>query len=50
MVYQWINYHYNNELEYYKEYQNHQNCKEKNFPRQTQKKQPCLAAKACQLK
>ena len=32
MVYQWIKYHYNSYLEYYKWYQNYLNCKEKLFP------------------
>ena len=32
MVYQWINNHYDNHLEYYKGYQKFQNCKENLFP------------------
>ena len=32
MINQWIIYQYYNNLEYYKEYQYYQNCKENNFP------------------
>ena len=37
-------------LEYYKEYQRKSKIERKTFSQTDQKKQPCLAAKACQLR